>query len=992
MILEIIKKEIKKLIFLFSPLMAGIIVTSISLAILGPIMASKYEVYQDIILENTAFKGTNKSGEILNFWISMFLGVITVITIVYLQRKKIRDIINNKIKKSKNYDFLGFGLLIILVFLLFSTQKINFFYLVLIVVYFSTYIFGRKEIQKNKIIMLLFAIYFFIMSLKAIIDKLIKNYEIISQDRVYFLTGLFFLIVIYFLKKSQFKLLDKTILLFQIPIPFALLTYLTNKYTLDGVNQIKISFPKRYIGIILLTIVVLLIINIIQYKKMNKKNTGSLILFSSIITVFILHQYINPVFYHSGDFFHWGELTLNWQQIMDKEMILYKDYSGTSGLHGMVLGFFRNILFHGVNFSFLPSLAVTRMFWSILYASLCYLIVGANFSLIIGMMLFLPEYNRVNMLIIMILILSNPNLIKKRIQWIQIYVLLSILSLFYYPLNGIAGILGASFFTLIQIYLIYKEKSYLNILKSKSFWLLNILLIYPIILAIKYGFGLIKNILLLSSQSKLADGITVYGNSIPYEWFMNFLISTDLRNKLWYIFIFLIIISVVLIFIYLFCLNLLENEIILNKLKNPGNFILIFFIIVIPINYTFTTIRMDEGSIFGRTTSTMIVSITFGLLIYLYKYSNKVLTKNMRIILISLLIGLVTMIQDRPKGGYDVRNLSTPQKFGEEVKNIKRIYELNELENIVYVNGEKEGISKLGNGFMAKNKIEYITAIKEMKEKLIKSNEYFWPLWDRELIDIFDSKLPTKIDSPYLTKSLISARENLTSMKEKPIFIINLLNYQSYYTFRWMIDNGYVLYRYKEIDFWIRPDRYQETFGNIEEAKKNTIETFPYQEIGKIPYSLGNSMKTLNKIFSKERTLDIQNVTVEYNQIAKINKKKFKIINNLDPFFIIDLKENINGKDFDFIYVEILSNKSFKEIKDKKVGILWENQDYPMSGERMIRFDYGNGKFLIPVGIHPAWTYLNIKKIRLDFDEFGIGEEFEIKQIKFLKLNLDRKK
>ena len=32
------------------------------------------------------------------------------------------------------------------------------------------------------------------------------------------------------------------------------------------------------------------------------------------------------------------------------------------------------------------------------------------------------------------------------------------------------------------------------------------------------------------------------------------------------------------------------------------------------------------------------------------------------------------------------------------------------------------------------------------------------------------------------------------------------------------------------------------------------------------------------------------------------------------------------------------------------------------------------------------------KKIRLDFDEFGIGEEFEIKQIKFLKLNLDRKK
>lgn len=990
--IEIIKREIKNFIDVFSPLITSTLVVSISLAVLQPYMASKHQIYNDIILENTALSGTNKSGEILSFWISLFLGILSMGICTILKKDELKNFVNKSKEKSQDLDFLGIGLFLVpIILLLFLTQKTNIFYLIVGIIYFLSYILTDKKIEKSKIILLLFSIYFFVLSIKAIVDKLIKNYEIISQNSIYFVVGLLFLMIFYYLKKIDFQKIDKFILLFQIPIPLVMLTFLTDKYLINGIEKYKIHFSKRYIVAIILIILILLGINIFQYKKkieeikINKK--VSLILISSIIVVFIIHHSVMPIYYHSGDFWHWGEEVLPWHQLVNKHMTLYKNYSGTSGLYGLVLGFFQNMIFHGQSFSYLPSLVFRNIFWVSLYSILCYFLVGGNFSLFIALLTFLPEYNRINAIIVLILILSNSSLIKRRIQWLQVYILLSILSVFYYPLNGVAGILGGFPFALVQLYLVFKDKLYLDILKNKLFWTLNILLIYPFVLIIKYGIKLIKMILLFSSQTTLADGITAYGESIPPEWFMKFVLDIKLRNQFWYIFIFVTMILVILLFIYLLFIYMLKERKIIDKLKNPSFFTLTFFIIAVPINYTFTIVRIDSVGLFGRTTATMMVALTFGLLVFLYKYGDEILPKTLKLVLISFCIAVVILLQDRPPTGPDIRNLVIPLSLGDEIKNIKTSYKLND---VVYIDGEKEEIPELGKGFISNEKIEYLKIYKEMKEKLVKKDEYFWPLWNRELIKIFDSKIPTKIDSPYLTKSLKSTKENLISMNEKPIFITDLLNYQSYYTFRWIIDNGYIMYRYKGVDFWIRPDRYQEVFGNIEEAKKNMMEIYPSQEIAKIPYSLGNSMKSLSKRFIKEEKLNLDKINIEYNQINEISKNKFEIINSEDPFFTINLSENINGGNFDFIYIELLSNKSDKDLKNKVIQLFWDSKEYSMSENRTIRFDYGNGKFLIPVGIHPAWTNSNLTKLRLDFDGFEIGTKFEIKQIKFMKLNLDR--
>ena len=127
--IEIIKREIKNFIDVFSPLITSTLVVSISLAVLQPYMASKHQIYNDIILENTALSGTNKSGEILSFWISLFLGILSMGICTILKKDELKNFVNKSKEKSQDLDFLGIGLFLVpIILLLFLTQKTNIFY------------------------------------------------------------------------------------------------------------------------------------------------------------------------------------------------------------------------------------------------------------------------------------------------------------------------------------------------------------------------------------------------------------------------------------------------------------------------------------------------------------------------------------------------------------------------------------------------------------------------------------------------------------------------------------------------------------------------------------------------------------------------------------------------------------------------------------------------------------------------------------------------
>ena len=968
------KKEIKNILKTFHPLIFGVLVMAISIEVLSLFTDLKYQVFDDMILKGTAETGAKTSWELTVFWVSLLLGIFSIVIFSFIKKKEL----NKKFKENIKLDLVGYGIFIIPIFLfLILTQAISFFYFIMALIYILLSLFIEEKEKRYKSLILLILIYFSTLSLKALTDKLIKKVEIIPHDSIYLMTLLLFIIIFYYLKKNSFKNLDKLILYFQFPLPLILLTYFTNKYEYNN-EFIKIAFSRRYKAVIIFFIVYFTIINLVEYKNKikNLKKTTPLITLSTVILIFIIHFYVEPKFVHYGDFWHWGEESIIWHQIFEKKLILFDEYMGTTGLFPMLLGLIQYILFKGSSLSYLPSLAITNIIWMSIIGTAIYFLIKTDFVLFIALFLVFPQYNRTHMLMLSLFVLSNSELIKQRIQWIQIYGLLSILSVFYYPINGVAVVLGGAGFSLIQIYFAIKEKEYLKTFKSKLFWFWNIVLILPVIFSLKNSLKLIKIISLLSSSSVLADGRA--GKFIAEDWFMKYIINQNLKDNIWNIFVLLLIASPILISMYFLCIYLLKKGNILEKIKKPEFFILTFSIIAVSINCTYSVMRINRNVDFYRNGPVIIIFMTI-MIIFLYKYGNRYISHNAKIMFISICI-LIGNISAEQMTKFDVIS------FGREYKNIKKSYKVDN--NFEYVNGGELDISKLGIGFLEKNALEKLTIHKEILNKIVYKDERVWFMYDREMQKIFDLKSPTRMDSPFLTTSLKSTEANLAVMKELPIYMTDL-KVGRYYTYRWAIDNKYALIDYKGTQFWIRPDRYKEIFGDIKKAEEYLIENSPRQELDYIAFSLGNSMKSLKKLMKDSKEYDTASLQIEGEGIEFLTQKKVKIKDTNNSYIDIVLPEIVNGNKYDFLYLELSSDYQIN--KNQRIQILWETDKYPMKENISIVLEDKNGKLLIPMGSHPAWLYSDVTKIRLAFGNVKTDTIIEILKIEFMQLDRERK-
>lgn len=970
----------KNFLKMFLPLLFGICVVAISLTILQPYMATKHQIYDDIILEPLAPTGTNKSGELFSVWFSLLLGTVTMFGYQFFYKK-------NKITKFEiediRLDFTGIGFLFVpIIFILVLKQEINFYLMIIGIIYFISYIYTNgNKVLSGKILLILFSIYFSVLSFKAVADKISTKKEIVTPDIVIFLTLILFIFIIYFLKKGDFKKIDDAILKLQFMIPLIFIGYLVNKYEMRG-KIYKIPYTNRYIALIFFFIMVMIISNIIQFIKYKKKKSCNLVYLSSVVTAFIINWHVEPVYIRIyRDFWHWGEESVPWHQIIIKGVELYKNYNGVSGLFGMVHSSFLNLILDGNALSDVVASSLVNGFWALSIGVLLYFLVGDKFSLILALLIPLPSigysrfiYNRPFLLLVSILVLALPKLIKSRFRWLQVYSILSILSFLYYPLNGVAMIISLCPFAIVQLYYIFKEKLWKKEIKVKRFWLFNVIIIFTLIKLFKYIMGAIQNIRMLSSKIELSDGLTLYGESIPSTWFLNFL-ETDsfLRKQLWYLFVFLVIVAVALVLFYFLYLYLRKFKI--SKLQTQEFLILSSLSISLILNYTYSIVRMGFDLDFSKTRITLLVFI--GIIFNIFLFNNKLLSKNLKIILIGLSIGFSLMIQGT--------------NLGNERYYIKRVYAVSE--DFDYIDGQEINAPNLGRGFMLKKYIDMLKIASDNIHKNVYNNEKFWENYNREYYLIFDNEVPTKLDSMELTRSAKSSFENLKLLKQSPPpLLMNILKTKSYYMFRWVVDSGYIMYEDKGQDFWLRPDRYERNYGNLKEGYDKMYDIYPQQDFKKMPYSFGNSIKSLSSRFISEKFIDINKLSINYNQISKVNDRIFKIDNTEDPFIMLFLSEEISGRDYDFIYIKFSSNIKNKNLKDKGIQLFWESKERGLSENRSVRFNYGNGHLLIPMGLHPGWTASNIIMLRFDFEGISAGTELKIEEIKFIKFNSEARK
>ena len=170
------KKEIKSILTEFHPLIFGVFVMAISIAVLSLFTDLKYQVFYDMIFKVTAETGAKTSWELTVFWVSLLLGTFSIVIFSFIKKKEL----NKKFKENFKLDLVSYGVFIIPIsFFLILTQTINFFYFIMALIYLLLCFFIEEKEKRYKNLILLNLIYFSTLSVKALTDKLIKKVELL---------------------------------------------------------------------------------------------------------------------------------------------------------------------------------------------------------------------------------------------------------------------------------------------------------------------------------------------------------------------------------------------------------------------------------------------------------------------------------------------------------------------------------------------------------------------------------------------------------------------------------------------------------------------------------------------------------------------------------------------------------------------------------------------------------------------------------------------
>ena len=98
-------KEIKNIFKTFRPLIFGVLVMAISIVILSLFTDLKYQVFYDMIFQTTAETGAKTSWELTIFWMSLLLGIFSIIIFSFIKKNEL----NKKFKENLKLDLVGYG-------------------------------------------------------------------------------------------------------------------------------------------------------------------------------------------------------------------------------------------------------------------------------------------------------------------------------------------------------------------------------------------------------------------------------------------------------------------------------------------------------------------------------------------------------------------------------------------------------------------------------------------------------------------------------------------------------------------------------------------------------------------------------------------------------------------------------------------------------------------------------------------------------------------
>lgn len=933
----------KKITFSWSIFFIALLSTTLLFLSLFEKMSTKAQPFFDIIIENVAKSGYSKTGELNLFWGLLSFGICLIFFLLFFSKNirlpKQALIPEKYLIFLARFQYLPLLLMPNLVHII-VYQKSNLFLWILCGAYLLCAVFCYHYL--TLILTLLVLCYYSVCGLCTFLTMIGCN---IPLYLITYAISLFLLLlcIALILKKREF--LSYALLFLQLPILAVLSIYFVDHYMYKDA-LIRVAFaPGYYIFFTLL--IVLLLLSLIHHiytclPCIKKLTTGKLIGVSTVITLFIYNSYSACPMFMQPDQHHHGEQMIPWQQVFMQGQTLYEDYTPVSGLFPFSIGAIQHLLLGGTASDYSSAVSILMVIFCILTAYLIYKHVDGVFALMLCIFFCLPCYNRQYLVLPILLLLTLDKLQKKKLLWLLVWVFSSFLAGLYYPLFGAAILLS----TLPLGLMIFVKLVKTGALKSKKTYPPVVITAIPIICSIPLLIKILNHTLTFSSQTILADGITLFGQAVPDNIFPYLTTHAHFRELLYFSLRFMLPMCGILFFCY-FAFAYFDS----NK---QTSVIFISGAICLWISYTYTLVRADTGVLLSRTSYILCAIVGLFLPILLLEQKKEKSLGFSCLLLISVCISLPMLLYENISGVKTPAMWVYPNGeadlFFDDSSKMFSYYEVPEL----FVKAEDTDIlnkEPFGTGFFVSDQLSYVSLYQRVAAKCLEKNP------NQTFLGLDGQGFYYYTDVKACATGFIQAAKGYDAQKK----IIECMQRQrpvvflmepecTYYAYYWMLTNNY---EYCAADQCFYPKELFLALFSAQEVGDDYRLYATGTDFGLVCDSFGASFDLLKPLMISEHSLG------EHT-----------------PF---------SGKDYDMLYLKydiakILElSKKYHLTPPSNVTITFKDQSGEAFEGASICCALGDGTLLIPVGMNPCWLLTdNITDISITLtgtEDSGIFKE-----------------
>ncbi|MBO6015797.1 MAG: hypothetical protein J6P60_04325 [Lachnospiraceae bacterium] len=841
---------------------------------LYPRMGNETQIFTDFIIETLARTGTGKSGELHLFYGLLLFNIVSFSALLFALHTLFGMPCKSQTPKSMTAQPEGLapmrapalllitGIPNLCGFLLYNNISYPLLFLFLLCIAGCLFF---KDCIADVVILFLFT-YYGITALCTLLCR-IGLLTAIDSSRLYLVSmAVGIVLLLPYLFSRHHLAVQLPILLLQLLFPGLFLIYFVDQYLYRG-QLMTIRYATGYY-VFFLSLCAVSYIALLWHLRdffrkqasLGKRKTVTYLPLSALICkitpiiLFIYHSFNAAPMYAQPDQHHHGEQMIPWQQVFTLGQSLYKDYTPVSGLFPFFSGSIQHGLLGGTVSDYSPAITISMVLFCMVTMYLVTQHVGCVWAVLFAVYFALPSYNRQYFVLPVLLLLFLPRLLHKPDLWMRIWLLSCFIAGLYYPLFGGALVIATLPLLLRQLYVFFTSEEEKKKLKSLRFYVNWLLCLTPVVISVPLLLRMLTHTLTYSSQTLLADGISLWGQQAP-EFFMTYLSNAHIRGIFYLLLRFFLPISGVCIFFFLLSLILIKG------MKKAGHsafdnsaspiYVLLAGAFSLLLSYSYTLVRADTNMLLSRTSYILIAIAGMFLPIMLIARGRKHIPD----VLVSMIIaGAFSLPLILYHQMYDIKRPDMwiypdgeSAMILDDASKIYCRYEVPALFVRSYDTGLSESlIDTLGEGFMVEDQIHYLSDYSRVIDKCdrIRNDQSSLGL-DGQGFYFYLRARACGTGFIQAAKGYEAQRALLRVIDQKRPVVFLLEPESNYYIYYYILTHDYV---YSRNDGALYPaELYTQLFEHAPDDYRETCENFDF---GLVASCFGKSFSTLRSRLS----------------------------------------------------------------------------------------------------------------------------------------------